>query len=250
MTELQTSTENVLHPTQVRELNQEKAQIDGMLNAPPHVRALIQSPGDLVKRLRGADKMLEQAPKVISPEQQDMAVQLEQALRENWLRGMPTQAEMRKSPSGAVGKHMEWQERTKGDVARWKNMRRRMQVSGMANDHDVDIANIERFRPVGGAQELNMDNAQIAGTNFHLQPPGASQGVVFTDEHIAILKALAPDLAEQLATLDNDQRATVMGAIESELAKKAKTRLCEHCNEQRNVRGFAWHQKACLKKHG
>lgn len=248
---LQTSTENVLHPTQVRELKDEKGQVEGMLNAPPHIRALIQNPKGMVQRLRNADKMLEQAPEVIPDDQKDVAVRLEQGLRENWLRGMPTQAEMRKSPSGAVGRHMDWELRTKDDVLRWKNMRRRMQVSGMANDHDVDISNIERYRPVGGSQELNMDNPQIAGTDYHLPPPGAAPGVVLSDEQIALLKSIAPDVAEQLFSMDNEQRAVIAAALEPpKLTKVAKTRLCEHCGEQRKRQGFQMHQKACAKKNG
>ncbi|KKL86602.1 hypothetical protein LCGC14_1943120, partial [marine sediment metagenome] len=41
------------------------------------------------------------------------AVKTEELLRESWLNGMPTQAEMRRNPPGAVDKNTSWQKRTK-----------------------------------------------------------------------------------------------------------------------------------------
>ena len=220
MTEL-LSTENVLLPRQVSALRDEKAQLEGMLNSPPHVRALLQDPKGVVRRIQNADKVLEQAPQPIPPDQKDAAVRAERELRDKWSAGMPTQAEMRKNPSGAIGKNIEWKNRTKLDVGTWKNLRRRMQESGMMNDHDVDGSNIERFRPVGGAQELNMDNTQIPGVNYHLPPEGAAPAVIFSAADQAKLKKLDPELSAALALLPNDARQTILDEMN---APQKKTR--------------------------
>ena len=217
---------SVLHPIQVAEIQQEKAQLEAQLSAPPHIRAQIQNPGDIAKRIKGAEQMLKQAPRVIPGGDKDGVIREEARLRESWLQGMPTQAEMRKNPSGAVGKHIAWETRNKPGILKWKDLRREMQVSGMMDDGDLDVSNVERFRPEGGAQELNMHNTQIPGTDYHLPPPDAAPVVIFSEEDKALLEKVDPELRESLAILPNDMRRRVMDALRPEEEEaKPKTEI-------------------------
>ena len=124
----------------------------------------------------------------------------------------------------AIGKNIEWKSRTKTDVGTWKDLRRRMQESGMMNDHDVDGSNIERFRPVGGAQELNMDNTQIPGVSYHLPPEGAAPAVIFSAADQAKLKKLDPELSAALALLPNDARQTILDEMNAPQKKPRRKR--------------------------
>ena len=104
MTEaLSITTENVLHPRQVVDLNETKARLEGILGAAPFIRNQLQDGGALVaKQIDELDKMLDQAPRAFSADEIDGAVKLEAELRQGWMGGMPTQAEMRRNPPGAV----------------------------------------------------------------------------------------------------------------------------------------------------
>ncbi len=208
---IELSTENVLHPRQVAEANERRDQLQEILSAPPHVRARLEDDGGKIrKQMIDNENFLKQAPKPFSPDEIDGAVKAETELREKWLAGMPTQAEMRKNPPGAVDKNMAWEARTKPDVLKWKNLCRRLHASEITENRLVDkgdISNIEMFRPVGGASELNMDNAQIPGTQYKLPPPGAAPGTVLSDDDIATVKEIDPGI--NLAALDNEGRAKV-----------------------------------------
>ena len=226
MTEL--STENVLHPRQVTELNDEKAQLENMLGSAPHIRGQLQDGGaNVAKQIKGIDKMLVQAPKPFLPDQIDDAVKTEELLRETWLGGMPTQAEMRRNPSGAVDKNRAWSDRHAASVAKWKNLRRRLHASGISSHRlsdEGDISNIEMFRPTGGSDELNMHNEQIPGKIMNLPPAGAGPAAVMSDEQADALKALNPELHGKMALLSNDQRAEVLGLVDNLMAGKTQVK--------------------------
>lgn len=218
MTEL--STDNLLHPRQVTELNDEKAQLERMLGSASFIRGQLADDGaNVFKQIKGIDKMLEQAPQPIPADQVDAAVKTEKLLREAWLDGMPTQAEMRRNPPGAVDKNTSWQKRTKTQVMQWKHLRRRLHASGISKHRladEGDISNIEMFRPVGGSAEMSMDNAQIAQTRTtNLPPPGAGPVTVMSDEQADMLKSINPELHGKMALLSNDQRAEVLGLVDS-----------------------------------
>lgn len=207
------STESLLHPRQVAELREEKEGLQKMLEAPPHIRNQLEDGGkNVFMRLRDIDRVLTQAPEPIPAERIDEAVRLEGELREKWLNGMPTQAEMRRNPSGAVDKHMAWDKRVKQDVLRWKHLRRRLHASGISQhrlQEEQDISNVEIYRPVGGSNELNMHNEQIQGADTYLPPPGAAPTVVMTEEDLSNLRQVDPELADMVALLPNDARARV-----------------------------------------
>lgn len=219
----ETSTDNVLHPRQVVELNDNKAKLEGMLGSAAFIRNQLQDGGANVnKQIKGIDKMLDQAPQPISADQIDGAVKTERLLRESWLEGMPTQAEMRRNPPGAVDKNTSWQKRTKTQVAQWKNLRRRLHASGISKHKladEGDISNIEMYRPAGGSGEMSMDNAQIPqNKTTHLPSPGAGQTVVMSGEQGEMLKSINPELHGKMALLNNDQRAEVLGLVDSLMA--------------------------------
>ncbi len=226
MTEL--STESVLHPRQVSELGDTKTQLENMLGSAPHIRNQLQDGGaNVAKQIKGIDKMLEQAPKPFSPGEVDAAVKTEELLRESWLGGMPTQAEMRRNPSGAVDKNRSWSDRNKTSVLQWKQLRRRLHASGISSHRlsdEGDISNIEMYRPEGGPGELNMHNEQIPGKIMNLPPAGAGPAAVMSAEQAEMLKETNPELHGKMALLSNDQRAEVLGLVDNLMAGKTQVK--------------------------
>lgn len=143
-----------------------------MIDAPPHLRQIVQDPGAVRKQLRQLDFQIEkQSPKAYPNEVLDSAVAREKQLREEFTEGMPTQEEMRKRPAGAVDKNLSWERRNKLRIMEWKNIRLRLQQSGAMSSMDAqDVASIEQYRPRGGTGELPMHGTLIAGKDFHLPP--------------------------------------------------------------------------------
>ena len=196
------TAQNLLRPHQVAEMTEEKSRLERSLNN-PHV----QDKGEVARALRRISKQLEtQTPTPYTGNETDRAVRREAELRDQILRGMPSQEEMRKSPPGAVGKHMEWEKRVKPLLAEWKSIRLRLN----AGSQDPDVANFERYRPK--TSTLNMDNAVVAGTQYFM-PETTSPTVTFNDYELAALRELAPDLAAKLAMMTNGQRAEVKEAL-------------------------------------
>ena len=216
MTEL--STENLLHPRQVTELNDRKAELAGMLSAPPYIRAQLADGGAGVqKQVRDIDNMLKQAAVPIPPDQIDAAVKTEKLLREAWGGSdMPTDTEMRRNSPGCVDKNIAWSKKHKTEVAQWKNLRRRLHASGISEHRlsdEGDVSNIEMYRPHGGSGELSMDNAQIAGKDWRLPPPGAGPVTIMSDKDAEVLGQTNPELLAAMGTLTNDQRAEVLEMV-------------------------------------
>ena len=152
----ESQTATLMLPREVEGVQTEANRISEALSAPPHISAQIQDRNHLRKQLRTLkDKLETQTPKPLGLDLLDTATRREKQLREQWMQGMPTQAEMRRNPAGAVGKHQDWEKRNKGKVREWKNIRRRLHVSGDNPGHydDPDISNIERFRPAGAGRD-------------------------------------------------------------------------------------------------
>lgn len=190
-----------LRPHQVQALNAEKNAIIDTLQAPDYIRNQIHDKGALVKQVRSIEKLLhEDGPKVYAEGEIDPAVRRERELRDDLTHGMPTQAEMRRAPPGAVDKHRKWEAENKAKILEWKNLRIRLHASGMLDEHPTatDVANLERFRPVGGAHELNMDNALIDGKSIHL-PPRIAVTNVMSEEDRAAMFARDAELAAAAA---------------------------------------------------
>lgn len=197
-----TTEQNLLRPHQLTALHDEQQRLEKAIHN-PHV----QEKGEVSRALRRLSRQLEaQTPKPFTGTELDKAAHREAELREQILRGMPSQEEMRKAPAGAVGKHMEWEKRNKPLLAEWKNLRLRLNVG----TSDPDVANFERYRPK--TSTLNMDHPVVTGTKYFM-PETTSPTVTFNDAELATLRELAPDIAGKLAMLTNDQRAAVKEAM-------------------------------------
>jgi len=183
--------EPYLRPQQVQQLVSEKNAIESMLQAPDYIRNQIQDRGSMVRQVRSIDSMLHKdTPHVYTESERDTMVAREKELREDLTAGMPTQAEMRRCPPGAIDKHRHWESAHKAKILEWKNIRVRMHASGMLDEHATasDVANLERFRPKGGSHELNMDNAIIGGKQIHLpNGPIAIRNVMSDEDREAML---------------------------------------------------------------
>ena len=208
---------NLLRPQQVIDLTDEKKKLERAASN-PH----LQDRGEVLKSLRRISSQLEtQTPKPYSGVDLDQAVRREAELRAKLLEGMPSQEEMRKSPPGAVGKHMEWEKQNKRRLAEWKNLRLRINVG----TSDPDVANFERYRPKDST--LGMQNALISGTQFHL-PNNLSPAIIFSEDQLEFLRQHSPEIAEKLALLSNVQRQEVKELAEAGIGmapvKKAKVK--------------------------
>lgn len=177
---------------QVTELLNEKQAIEEALTAPSHVSAQIQNRGQMRRQISHIDRQLHNdAPKAYRQDEIDSAVKREQELRDKWTAGMPTQAEMRRSPAGAIDKHRSWERANKRDILEWKNIRRRLHATGLIDDHPDarEVSNIEQFRPVHASHELPMDNKLVAGKDIYLpQGPIAVRNVMSDEDRQAMLE--------------------------------------------------------------
>lgn len=203
-----------LRPHEVAEAKAEQAELEGMLQLPQHLQSHVDI-GAVRRHLRGTiDKLEQKTPRALKGEALDSMVKAETALRDRILQGMPTQAEMRRNPAGAVTKHREWEARAKQDVLRWKDMRLQLHASGAVDSglrDATEIANLERYRPHGGSGELNMDHEQIPGKVIFLPAPGAGQATVL--DPAAVAAAFGQDMANVLGLLTNEQRAQLKEAL-------------------------------------
>jgi len=219
----QLPTVNLLNQRQVSELNDANNRLKAILGSGPHVTNQLQDGGAHVsKQIKDNEKLLEQAPAPIPKIEVDDAVKLEKKLRNEWLKGMPTQAEMRKNPPGAVDKNMAWLKATKTKQLQWKHLRRRLHASGISEhklSDEGDISNVELYRPKGGSGEMSMDNAQIPGKNFFL-PNKVTMAAVMDDEEKAFLQENAPEVLEKMPLLSNEMRHKVLDNVRDIMAER------------------------------
>lgn len=214
----QETTKPLLRPRQTEELKEEVGRLRQMLSAPPHIANRIEDRGQLTKNLRAAEHDLQtQAPTAYGEDELDAATKRSAELQDRMVEGMPTQAEMRRNPPGAVDKHRRWERRNKSLLIEWKNIQLRLHQNGYGDLPDAtDLANFERFRPAGGSGEMSLDNAQIPQTKVtQLPPPGAGPVTVMSDEQADVLKNINPALYDQMALLSNDERANVLALVKS-----------------------------------
>lgn len=211
------NTTNLLRPAQVEDTKNEVSRIEAMLDDP---KAQVEDRPLAHKQLQNMKKVLhEQVPTAFSEQEIDAAAKQEEKLRTDMVEdGMPTQAEMRKCPPGAVEKLRNWEARNKSKLAVWKHIRQRLH----AGSTDPDVANFEKFRPAGGARELNMDNALIEGTKYMLPPEGADPVVVMSDEERDVLRELDPEVADMMAMATNKQRGAIRDFVRGVMTEKAE----------------------------
>lgn len=197
------TTKPLLRPDQVESAREEIKSLETKLTNP-----LIQDKGQVRKQLQQAQKlMLEQVPQApATVEEEGRMVARSKELLGKILEGMPSHEEMRKAPPGAVEKHRAWERRNKTAIIEWKNLQLRLN----AGTSDRDVANLEKFRPT--ASSLNMDSAFIPGKNFHM-PETNGPVVTFSDEQLALLRQLSPQLADSVALMRNEDRQKVKDTI-------------------------------------
>lgn len=195
-------TKPLLRPAQLTEARQELKALEAKINDKG-----IEDRGEAIKQFQRVSKTVDaQTPRPPeNAEEEGRMVDRSEQLLSEILVGMPSQEEMRKAPPGAVDKHMAWEKRNKRKIQEWKNLRLRL-----THGQEKEAANLERYRPVGSS--LNMDNAYIPGKQFFM-PQTSGPAVVFTDEHIAALRMLSPQLADALSLMTNAERQEVKNAV-------------------------------------
>ncbi len=188
MMAFQERTTPYLKPIEVEQKAVELKRLQESLSAPPHIRNQLQDVGTLVRRRNDIRRNLEEnAPKPYETADLDNAVARGKTLLSEIVQGMPTQAEMRRAPPGAVDKHMKWEQHNKPKILEWKNIQKCLHAAGDADVADaVDTSNLERYRPSGGAGELNLDNAVIPGASIHLPPKIEIRNVMTDAERLAV----------------------------------------------------------------
>lgn len=167
--------EPYLRPHQVNAMMDERAGIERTLGAPAHISGQISDKGAMRKQVQHIERTLHKdTPKPYGDAELDRAVRREAELRESITSAMPTQAEMRRCPPGAVDKERMFQKRQKSNILEWKNLRLRLHASGQIDDHPDarEVANLEKFRPRHASHELNMDNSVVEGAGVMSMPSG------------------------------------------------------------------------------
>ncbi len=216
--EFRETTKPLLRPDQVKDNENEVKRLSGMIDPNNHASKVIQDKAMVRTMLHNVKRDLEtQRPTAYSHEELDSAVAREAYLREEFIAGMPTAAEMRKAPPGTLSKNIAWEKRNKSVIMEWKNIRKRLHASGDLKGIDrmdsYGVSNVEMYRPTGGSQEGNMNNAVIPGKQYYMDDIPSS--VVFTDDDIEKLKTLDPELAKGLAVMSAEGRAAIKEIIHS-----------------------------------
>jgi hypothetical protein len=207
----------LMRPSQVAEAKEELAQIEATLNAPPHIRGRISDPRMMQKRRQSLRNELDKnAPRAYAKSELDAAIKEYNSLSDFIAEGMPSNATMRRNPAGAVGQHISWEKRTEKAVLRYKHIGLRLLATGAVPDnmkHGTDISSVERLRKLDGDND-SMEGAQIPKVRDYHIGRDVARSVIFKDEEIAIVQQMDPEIAEQLAVLDADQRAIVKKHIQ------------------------------------
>ena len=171
------TSKSLLRPRQVEEMSEEIARLETLVGVPQtdlgrHVQKGLDLPAARRRLKSLTNDFNTQAPQPYKQDQVDLAVRRRKVLLDDITTGMPTQAEMRRNPAGAVDKHRAWERRNKVKIKEFKNIELRLHASGGASrlSDEGDVASIERFRPVGGSGELNMHGEQIPGKSIFLPP--------------------------------------------------------------------------------
>jgi hypothetical protein len=153
-----------LRQHQIDEIENEKHVIERTLTN----QRDIQDRGNLESHLKRIDKQIaEQAPPDLTGEERDRMSRECREIEERLVPMMPSDEEMRRNPSGVVGRHMRYEKASKskdhfdeGDIFRWKDN----QLALNKGDDDPDVANFERMRPLHNSG--SMLGAQISGQQY------------------------------------------------------------------------------------
>lgn len=216
-------TTNLLRETQVRECREELSRLDGMLNAPPHIRSRVDVQEAHRRRGRLRRELEAQTPQPYDAREKDAAVRRFHQLGEEIKVGMPSSEVMRRNPPGAVQQHQAWERRNKKKVLERKHIGLRLHATGDLDPVLGEAAiNIELLRDHSTGRDLAMDGAQIPKTSdFHFGAP-RPESVVLSDEQISTLQEVDPELAGQLALMDSETRGKVKAILQKFIAESAE----------------------------
>jgi len=194
------STKPLLRPEQAQNAKDEIKSLEAKL-----ANKYIEDKAEVQRQLRRARKDFEsQLPRPpVDGDEEGRMVRRSKQLLAQITEGMPSMEEMRKAPPGAVDKHRAWESRNKPRIMEWKHIMLRL----TAGSDDRDAANLEKHRP--RASTLSMDNAFIPGKQIHLPESADGLGVTFSDEQLAALRRLDPELTDRIGSLTNSQRGAV-----------------------------------------
>lgn len=227
---------HLLRPRQVAAMTEEVQRIDEMLRLPASQLVGVDIPAAIRQRNNMKAQLEAQTPRPFAPEERDEAMKLEAQLREELTLGMPTQAEMRRNPPGAVDKHRVWEKQNKRKIIAWKNHRLRMHVTGMLGsmpEDATDVSNLEMYRPRGGSHELSMDFAQIlAARDFHFPPIIASQNHAPDPDRERWEAETNQILAEQAQSGSERAHAALVSRVGADMAKAMVAAVAEMRKEQ------------------
>lgn len=207
-------TTPLLSQEQVRDLEDEIRNIEGIVNGPIHVQQPVQDMKNLRRQYNAVKEQLAKLkPRPYRRDQLDDAIARHDELMDRIKEGMPTPAEMRRMPPGSLEKHMNWEDRNKTAVLEWKNIRKRLHVGGDVpgtGRHAYNISNVERLRPKGGSQELDLSVTKIKAKSFYGTDTARAGNPVFTDHDIEALRDSGnPDVADELALLSAEERQLI-----------------------------------------
>lgn len=173
---------NLLRPHQRAELIEDQRVLQGQLGNP-----YVQDKGAINKQLQKLSRQLEtQSPKPYASGEVDKMVKREKELLGEITNGMLTQEEMRKSPPGAVSKHMAWEKANKKKIQEWKEINLRLNH----DTDDRDVVNLEKYRPSSGGM-LSMAGALIPGKQYYF-PENIEPKNVMSDADREILSVSKP----------------------------------------------------------
>jgi hypothetical protein len=151
-----------LNYKQVKDAEQDIGGLEKTLADP---KSRLEDRSEVTRQLQRIKRDLSsQAPPVATPHQNDDLDRARKDLLQEILVGMPSKMEMRKCPSGAIGKHSKWEKRNKKNIIQYRNI---MRILNRDNE-DTEVASLELHRPT--VSTLNMDDAMIPGTNYFLSP--------------------------------------------------------------------------------
>lgn len=169
-----------------------------------------QNKGLMRQQIKAMEAQLEHsAPTPFVGAELDKAVTAEKELAAELSANMLTQAEMRRSPAGAVGKHQAFEKQFHDKICLWKMLRRRLH----AGSDDPDVSNAELLRPKSSSRELDMSTTLVETKDYHLPPADADLGVVFSDEDLKTLAGISPLLHSAIALVSNKERAEIKALL-------------------------------------
>jgi hypothetical protein len=212
----------LLRPHEVREHKEELRQLEAAAQQPAFITGASKAPQEAAMRRRKIKEILDtKEPQKFSSETMKDALAAEKKLRDEITSGMPTQAEMRRNPPGAIDKLRAWEARNKPKVLKWKNLRLRLHASGETfGGLERDVANIEVYRPRGGAGELSMDNAQIPGKSIYI-PGNVEVRNVMSDDEREGIDAETLELTKKIKADRDAAKQASVNAIRDEAPEPA-----------------------------